>query len=284
MLMATTARALSGLELPAVTGTVYYCSDIPGRALQDLVDPKNTYRPVYSAAVKIKDARPIRKSLSLDKQGFVLLDHVSSVSQLRDKKAMEATYNSELQELIKGIAKADLVLPYLQLFVRFSKNSTVKTKDETERPSADVHLDFTSKSFWDNVGWVQDAAGLTRKKYRRVALYQTWRAVSEPPQDFPLCLTDSMSVIPGNTVIMDNIIGPRDVVGNVVETRLAKQGPHDSWYYFSNMRANELILFMGFDSDRENDVNVLHTSFENKDTLGTVARESIEARFFVFWE
>jgi hypothetical protein len=145
-------------------------------------------------------------------------------------------------------------------------------------------LDFTSKSFWDNVGWVQDAAGLTRKKYRRVALYQTWRAVSEPPQDFPLCLTDSMSVIPGNTVIMDNIIGPRDVVGNVVETRLAKQGPHDSWYYFSNMRANELILFMGFDSDRENDVNVLHTSFENKDTLGTVARESIEARFFVFWE
>jgi hypothetical protein len=234
--------------------------------------------------VKIKDARPIRHELSLDEQGFVLIDHASAVSHLRDKKAMEATYNEELKKLIMEVSGADLVLPYLQLFVRFSKNAKVKTKDETERPSADVHLDFTSKSFWDNAGWVQDSAGVQRKPYRRVALYQTWRAVSEPPQDFPLALVDSRSVTPGNTVVMDNIIGPRDVVGNVVETRLAKFGRNDSWYYFSNMREQELILFKGFDSATEDTLNVLHTSFENNDTPNTIPRESIEARFFAYWE
>jgi hypothetical protein len=282
--MVTSTGESRRTELPSVTGTVYYCADIPGRALQDLVEPKNTYRPVYPATVTIKDARPIRNELSLDRQGFVLLDHSSSVSHLRDKKAIEKTYNSEIIELLQNVSDADLILPYLQLFVRFSKNATVKTKDETERPSADVHLDFTSKSFWDNVGWVQKAAGVAGKRYRRAVLYQTWRAVSEPPQDFPLALTDSRSIVPGNTVTMDNIIGPRDVVGNVVETRLAKQGPHDSWYYFSNMRANEIILFKGFDSEAEDTVNVLHTAFEDKDTPGTVPRESIEARYFAFWE
>lgn len=282
--MPTSAAELQRTGLPSVTGTIYYCSDIPGRALQDLVEPKNTYIPVYPATVTIKDARPIRNELSLDQQGFMLLDHSSSVSHLRDKKAIEKTYNAELLELLRRVSDADLILPYLQIFVRFSKNSPVKTKDETERPSGDVHLDFTAKSFWDNVGWVQDAAGVPRKRYRRTVLYQTWRAVSEPPQDFPLALTDSRSIVPGNTVTMDNIIGPRDVVGNVVETRLAKQGPHDSWYYFSNMRANEVILFKGFDSDAEDSVNVLHTAFDNKDTPRTIPRESIEARFFAFWE
>lgn len=272
-------------NLPYTTGTVYYCQKTDRPVVQDLVDRENTYKPLEGHSVRIKDARAIRHELDLDKQGFILLDHKSSVSHLRDKVAMEETYNREVSDLLMQISGADLLLPYLQLFVRFSAESAVKTKDETQMPSGEVHLDFTGKSFWDNVGWVQDAAGVERQDYSRVVLYQTWRAVSAPPQDRPLALTDSRSVTPGNYVVMDNIIGPRDVVGNVVETRLACYSEADSWYYFSNMREDELIVFKGYDSDRGDNLNVLHTSFDDTNlTVPAIPRESVESRFFAFWK
>jgi hypothetical protein len=151
-------------------------------------------------------------------------------------------------------------------------------------PAGYAHLDFTRKALLENADLVLDKAGLPRKNYRRIALYQTWRAVSEPPQDYPLALMDGRSPEPGHVVILDNIIGPREIPGNISETQLAIAGKSDEWYYFSNMREDELLLWKGFDTDLGDRLNVFHTGFnDTANRPNAKPRESIEARVFAYW-
>src|SRR5712672_1106262 len=103
-------------SLPSTTGTICYAQKTDRRVVQDLVDRQNTYKPLEPHDVVIRDARPICGQLSLDEQGFILVDHKSSVSHLRDQAAMEEPYNKEMIALISDLSGADLVLPYLRLF------------------------------------------------------------------------------------------------------------------------------------------------------------------------
>jgi len=272
-------------ELPFVTATVSYCADIP-RAQAYVVTPEKNYRPLIATTVKIRDARPIREQLDLDQQGFMLIDHKSSVTHLRTPEEIDATYHQEVGALIKQISGADFVLPYRKYMqLRLSQRAPGEHGNEFTRPAGFVHMDFTQKSFQDFIRWVQETEGVSPGEYSRVVFYQTWRALSPPPQDYPLAITDGRSVKPGNYVIMDNYITSDMSGDNVVETRLGKADPQDRWYYFSNMRIDELLVFKGNDTRFGDSQSVLHTGFDNTAAEpNAVPRESLEARFFAFWK
>lgn len=272
-------------NLPFIEGEVFYCKKILGNATLDVLHPNNTYIPLEGHTVKIRDARPIRGELDLDKQGFVLIDHKSALSHLRDVQALDEPYHKEHLGIIADLSGADLVLPHLALYVRFAAKIGAPGSNETMLPAVYLHLDYSEKSFLETVEFVLAKAGMAGKKYRRAAMFQTWRAVSEPPQDFPLTLTDGRSPKPGNTVILDSIIGPPDITGNIVETLLGTWSETDEWYYFSNMRESELLVFKGFDTAYGHTQNVLHTSFDARAAQkNSKPRESIEARFIALWE
>jgi hypothetical protein len=271
-------------ELPFVKGLVNYCEDVP-RAWYYVGDTSKNYQPLDPREVTIKDARPIVDQLDLDQHGFTLRPHHCSVSHLRTPEELDEAYHNELIDVVKEVTGADRVLPYRRyLQVRLSQRAPGENGDETTRPAGFVHMDITSETFGNWARWTQEEEGLPLKPYNRAALIQTWRAVSDPPQDFSLALTNGRSVKPGKYVVMDNYT-TLEGEGQIVQTRLGVYDPDDDWYYFPNMHADEVLLFKGYDTRWGDTLNVLHTGFDNTRTYpNAIPRESIEARFIAYWD
>jgi hypothetical protein len=275
---------------PSVSGIAYYSSLERGRALSYAYSPEKTHMPVHPVKVQVRDARPIRDKLDLDKNGFVLVDHPSAVADQREKSLIDEPYHHELHDLILNLTGADFAVPYrMGLCVRFSESAPIDARKEEisgrSLPAWFAHMDFTQRSFFDHIKWVFEWENIEPRKYSRAALIHTWRAVSPPPQDTPLMFTDGRTPIPGNYTVMDNIVGEDgDITGSTVETRVSKHSPGDNWYYFSNMQKHELLVFKGNDTLFGDTQNVLHTAFDARKIFpNAVPRESIEARFIVFW-
>jgi hypothetical protein len=283
------AGGLSNLSGPTVRATINYCERVP-RAWYNITDPSASFRPLHEHWVTIEDARPNRDRLDLDREGFILLDHVSQAIDLKVSTTGQASvrdedlYHRELITLIRELSGADLVLPYrTYLMGRRSQRTAGENGDGLTRPADFVHADVTRKSFHDWLRWVPEEEGLEPPPHwRRAALYQAWRVLSDAPQDYPLTLTDGRTVKPDDYVPLDTLNGllPNE---RMVESRLGVYDPSHRWFYFSNMSPREVILFKGYDTAHE-EQTVLHTAFSDLERHShATPRKSIEARFIAFW-
>jgi hypothetical protein len=97
-----------------------------------------------------------------------------------------------------------------------------------------------------------------------------------------LTLCDASSMSAADCIVFDAAMRePYDEPGNQFESQFARFNPAQRWYYFSDLRADELIVFKGFDSDPARDAQPLHNSI---DLPGGAPRVSVEARFFAFFD
>ncbi len=115
-------------------------------------------------------------------------------------------------------------------------------------------------------------------------MYQTWRAVTEPPQDNLLTLCDRRSVPASDVVFYDAIIGEKGSALESVEARSCRYGPDHRWWYASNMGPTDLLVFIGYDSATPEAVQPFHTGFDLPDQENATPRGSLEARFFAFFD
>jgi hypothetical protein len=271
-------------SLPHVEAEIGYCEEI-AKAVNNVADPSQTVLPITPRRVVIRDARPIREQLDLDREGFVLTDHPSDLVGLRDREALIAGgYLDDHAQLLRHLSGADVVLPFRShLLVRLPERAPDEHGDATTRPASYAHLDVTERMAGLWTEWMHEDAGVPMRDYRRVVIYQTWRAVSRPPHDYPLALTDGRSVKPDRFVPMENYhgLGGGERFG---ENRLGTYDPDHEWYYFSEMTADELLVFKAYDTDFGSRQNVLHTGFDNRPNVTDASpRESVEARFVACW-
>jgi hypothetical protein len=57
------------------------------------------------------------------------------------------------------------------------------------------------------------------------------------------------------------------------------------WYCYPDLTADEVLLFTGFDSACPGGGRVAHGAFDNRaNAPAAIARESVEARFFAFFQ
>jgi hypothetical protein len=117
-----------------------------------------------------------------------------------------------------------------------------------------------------------------------VVLYQTWRAVSDPPQDNLLALCDRSSVPASDVVFYDAIIGDLGEKLDVIEARGCRYGPRHRWWYCSDMGPQDLLVFIGYDSADPQAVQPFHTGFDVPGCEDAEPRASLEARFFAFYD
>ncbi|MCP5145871.1 MAG: hypothetical protein H6978_13770 [Gammaproteobacteria bacterium] len=121
--------------------------------------------------------------------------------------------------------------------------------------------------------------------YRRFAVYQTWRAISPPPQDNVLAVCDGRSIPPDDAIVFLSVLGPASKPGTQFDARLCRYNASHRWYFLSAMTLDDLLVFKGFDSDAPDTLNAMHTAFTNPGAgAGASPRESIEARFFAFFD
>jgi hypothetical protein len=231
-----------------------------------------------SQSVPIRNGRAILDQLSLDKQGFELANHETSVSDFYDRDEVQRVYYPEIERLLKDATGASKVVIFDHQ-VRCLPMARRGERGAREYGKV-VHNDYTAKSGPRRVRDHLQLGDAEEALNHRFAEINVWRPIRGPVESSPLAVCDARSIAPDDFVPCD-LIYP-DKVG---ETYRFKHNPNHRWFYFPQMERNEAILLKCYDSKEDGRARfTAHTAFEDATSApDAAARESIEVRALIFW-
>jgi hypothetical protein len=238
-----------------------------------------TLMPYEPHVMRIHDLRPIMSELSLDVQGFALVEQRSAVGDFWDDDEVRRVYYPEAAEVIKEATGADRVFIFDHLQRRRVPGLRDRSRGGPRQPATRVHVDHTARSGPQRVrDLLPDEAEELLKG--RVEVINLWRPIlHEPLRDAPLAVCDSRTVDAADLVPSDLVY--RDRVG---ETYSVKYNPAHRWYYVPQMRRDEALLLKIADTRTDIPARFMpHTGFTDPTTPPDASpRESIEIRSLVF--
>lgn len=237
------------------------------------------YRKWYvSHDMAIHDIRPGLSDLSLDREGFVLLNAKTGVKDFYDEKEVEAVYNPEVEKLVMATTGADKV----QVFDHTIRVSSDEARRERQvREIVDlVHVDYTDDSGPQRVRDLMSEDEAAQHLETRFAIINLWRSIAGTVQSSPLAMCDARSVRDEDWVPCGLDYGDR--MGEIYN--VAHNADH-RWCYAPNMTADEVLLFKNYDSAKDGRARYApHTAFADPTTPdGAPFRESIETRVLAFF-
>jgi hypothetical protein len=227
--------------------------------------------------MKVSNGRLIADRLSLEQNGFVLVEHKTKVADFFDPAELESVYYPEVEELIKTAAGAVRVVIF---------DHTLRSGDETEReaklirePVLSAHNDYTEWSGPQRLREIlpDEADALLG---RRFAIVQVWRAINQPIRANPLAMADAKSID-----MEDLMVAERRYPHRVGQTYRLRYSPNHRWFYFPEMNRDEAIVFKVYDSEKDGRARFTpHTSFKDPTSPPDAwPRQSIEVRAFAFF-
>lgn len=276
------SRAAQTIPAPPIFEVeMNYSGPIEGRARVDVPDWSRTNMALEAYGTRFQDARPLVDQFSLDREGFVLIDHPSALAADSDMAQATPAYLALVAERLKGLVGAALVLPQGKgLLKRYSERANLKAVG----PSRWVHMDYTDAAARKWVGWMEGWEKQALRHYPRFAILQTWRCLTPPPCDNALVLCDASTIDAADCISFDACMAePYDDPGNQFESQFAHYNAGQRWYYFSDMQPDEMIVFKGYDSDPAKFAQPLHNSIDLPGNAEAPPRVSVEARFFAFF-
>jgi hypothetical protein len=255
---------------------IYYASSA-GRDAAFEID-----QPMQSVEVEIHNARKRadadqRDEWGMHPSGFELLHFPSQVDNFLDQTQLESIYNAEIEGFLKMVTGGYRVHVFDHT-LRASDPDLRETKQVRE-PTCLVHNDYTSRS-----GFVclrerlrEEGESLAQGRFQ---IINVWRPLVDPVEDYPLALCDARSLKP--TDLVDTERRAQDHTG---EIQLAVHNPAQRWYYYPDMRPDEVLLFKTFDSiDGGMRPYSIHSGVRLPNAPANAKpRESIETRVFVFY-
>lgn len=242
--------------------------------------------PMVSHDVTIRSARPIADELSVDREGFALIQHKISCANERDPDIMRDAYLGEMVPLIKNYFNASRVVPRRQGVVmrRYTGGNSDSPREDRPLVQARVagfaHIDLMPIAAPMVAALEEQLLANTIRSYSRLMIIQAWRALSPPPQDSALAFCDSTSIL--DTDLVETTYRRFDPTHKMW---LLHYSPLQRWYYFPEMTENEFILFKTYDSEDSFSPRSAHSAFDNRRAYPNARpRESIEARFIVYFD
>jgi hypothetical protein len=247
-----------------------------------------TYDPPAGAArttvvsephpIVIRDARPLLPQLSLDEEGFALVQHKSATRDFYDDEEVKRVYYPEAVQLLKGLTGADRVHIFDHTVRRRVPGSDDRRANAPRQPVPRVHVDHTARSGPQRVRDLlsEEADQLL---LGRVQIINLWRPIRGPLRDAPLAVCDARTVKPEHLVATDLIYPNR-----VGETYSVTFDPGHRWFYVPDMNVEDVLLLKCYDSETDGRARFTpHTAFTDPNTPpDAVPRESIELRTLVF--
>jgi len=250
---------------------VYYAYDPPPGV------PRVSGRFV-AQTMPVRNARAAGDGFSLDKQGFELRRHETSVVDFYDREEVKRIYYPEVERLLKAATGGAKVV----IFDHQVRCLPMAQRGEhgAREYAKIVHNDYTANSGPRRVRDHLPGADAEELLRHRFAEINVWRPIRGPVESSPLAVCDARSIGPDDFVPSD-LVYP-DKVG---ETYRFKHNPNHRWFYFPHLERNEAILLKCYDSKEDGRARfTAHTSFEDPTSLSEAApRESIEVRALVFW-
>jgi len=266
----------------SVQATLTYTVDTGVKPVTGTTGPDGTLRhrsgEFREHLMTIHDARRRRADLSLEREGFVFVDHDTQVDDFYDPHQLQSVYYPEIERLVGEQTGASRVLIF---------DHTLRTGDEAAQaekslrePVKVVHNDYTE---WSGPQRVRDLLPADEAEHlleSRVAVVQVWRPLRGPVLSSPLAICDARSVEPGDLIAAER--HHKDRVGEIYQLAF---NPNHHWSWFPHMQRNEALVFKCYDSEKDGRARfTAHASFDDPATPADAPkRESIEVRTLVFW-
>jgi hypothetical protein len=268
-------------EASFVTADIGYAIDTGVKPVNETFEAGQIIRrrtgAIERRPMRINNARPLVGQLSLDRNGFALVEQRPAVTDFFDASALEALYYPEIQQLVQTVSGATRVVVF---------DHTLRSGDLTEQQARRIrepvlwaHNDYTEWSGPQRVREIlPDEAD--RLLQHRFAIIQVWRAIDRPILSNPLALLDARSVSTA-----DLLPAERRYPHRVGETYQLCYNPDHRWFYFPRMRRDEAVVFKVYDSRMHGVARFTpHTSFIDPTTPAHAPpRQSIEVRTFAFF-
>ena len=269
-------------SLPFVIGELNYLAPTEGKPRTYAFDPppgepKTTNLP-EPHQVPILDARLIASQLSLDREGFALVRHPTTVRDFYDDAEVRRVYYPAAEAFIRATLKADRVVIFDHTVRKRVSGADDIRGAGPRQPATRVHVDQTLASGPNRVReHLPDEADELLKG--RVQVVNLWRPIRGPVRDTPLAMCDGTTVAPGDLVASDLIYPNRRG-----ETYSVKFNPNHRWFYVPGMQPDEALLLKCYDSADDGRTRFgPHTAFVDPTTPPDAPlRESIELRTLVF--
>lgn len=249
-------------------------------------ETRSTMQTLPGEVMAIRSARGL--STSLDREGFILVPHVSQVADFRlieEDPAVDQLYVDEMAALLRDVTGGVFAMMLGGGKKRYGESARELLAPLTNaKPARYAHADNTDISAQEMFDHITAAAAGRLPKNARWAMYNMWRAVSPPPQDFPLAVCDALSVDEGDEVTVTAVTSTRGVGDLRHDTTGYLHNPKHRWHYYPDMTRDEVIIFKAHDSKEGVTKRVAHTAFTDPNCPpDTPTRASVEARGLVIF-
>lgn len=228
---------------------------------------------------RITDARRIASALSLQRNGFNLLDSPSALTDFQDDKQVRDIYYPELEALAIGMMGGGQAVVFDHLYrQRDATQPTLSFGRDGHGAHVSavgrVHNDYTEHSGRQRRDLLLPDVPCDRP----FAILNFWRPVHHAVLDTPLAVCDTRS-FPKQDWVEADIIYPQ----RTGEIYLARYSAAHRWYYYPSMTPDEVLVFKTYDSRLDIPARMTaHSAFDDPAApADSPPRRSIEARCLV---
>src|SRR5215470_8175405 len=135
---------------------------------------KGTYQ---EHKMTITNGRPLAGHFSLEREGFIFVNHETKVKSFYDEAEVRSVYYAETEQLVKEMSGASRVL----VFDHTLRSGDQETREEKQisGPVRNAHNDYTD---WSGPQRVRDLLPNEAEELlkHRFAIVQTWRPINKP--------------------------------------------------------------------------------------------------------
>ncbi len=230
----------------------------------------------HEVTVCVRDLRLV-DDLSLEREGFVLVDHPEGVvADFHDESLLASAYEESVRRIIGELSGARRIV----VFDRTHRSSAVTTRSG---PGADAvvneaHNDYTAMSgpmrVREMLPRFAPDEDLERALAGRYVIYDLWRPTNGPVEQWPLALCDG-TTLQASDLVEAELRWPHRT-GHVA---ILRHEPRHRWFYAPRMTPAEALLFVCYDSADPHGAWGAHTAFADPNSApGARVRESLETR------
>lgn len=227
--------------------------------------------------VTIHDGRPVVGKLSLDEEGFVLVDQRTAVTDFYDDAQVKTVYEAEIEALVKALTGAERAFVFDH--TRRADSEAVRGSKQVRDPARMVHNDYTEKSARQRVrDLLPDEAD--ELLARRFAIINIWRSAAGPVETAPMAMCDARTLAREELIVSE-----RRAEDRIGELQQVVFSPNQRWFWFPQMRPDEALVFKTYDSATDGRAQLsVHSAFVDPTApADATPRESIETRVFAFF-
>lgn len=229
-------------------------------------------------AVIIRNGRPIRDRFSLEREGFIFINHEAQVRDFYDENEVRSVYYPEMERLVKVLTGATRVVVFDHTLR--AADDQMREEKQVRGPVRSVHNDYTEWSGPQRVRDLLPADEAETLLQHHFAVIQVWRPIRKPVQTAPLAIADARSLEQKNLIPTE-----RKYPDRVGEIYHITYNPDHRWFYFPNMQRDEALVFKTYDSEKDGRARwTAHAAFDDPNSPPDAPpRESIEIRTLAFF-